>query len=543
MKEHGGAGDEPPDGAAPPENQAASAPAAHAGNPEHANPERPAEPPAQPAPAPKRGGLPLWLLLIGGVCLLALIALPIIGFLAWGPYTRKLVIESARERGVEIDPERVEVPFNLKSAKLTNTRFRLIGVEGLTGEIRDLQVELDNKSPKSFELTGVELKVIGSAARLALELSEWTSAHPSLYGNAMTAREVDVSWREAEGKEPWLSLKGGEVAPSEGGARFSASGATIAGVDTGALGASWSGERAQVSMGFGAAQGAQAPVSLTVVHTPGRDSGAYAPYAELKVAKFPLDRLAGPLAVPIDTKDVTLELSSRFEFESELMGGPVNGQLTATLIGFTPPKPDELSHYDFGDSTSFTTRFALDSERKKLSLTETKVTAGSFKLKGDGEVEWLEDHARILLKLLANLPCADLAAAAVEDKLKQLGPLGKLAGNLAKNVLKGSVGVTVVIDADSRDLKSAKVAKLIGVGCGLKPLTLPSLSDFPDLKDIPLPEGFPKELPKGLPELPKDLPKLPSELPKLPSELPGFSFPSKPAPKPAPAPAPAGSAK
>lgn len=502
--------------------------AAQSETPEH----RAEAPSPAPAPAPaKRRGVPLWLLLIGGVFLLVLIALPIAGWLAWGPYTRKLVIESARERGVEIDPERVEVPFNLKSAKLTNTRFRLIGVEGLTGEIRDSQVELDNKSPKSFELTGVDLKVTGSAARLALELSEWTSAHPSLYGNAMTAREVDVTWREAEGKDPWLSLKGGEVAPSEGGARFSASGATIAGVDTGALGASWSGERAQVSMGFGAAAGEEAPVSLTVVHTPGRESGAYAPYAELKVAKFPLDRLAGPLAVPIDTKDVTLELSSRFEFESELMGGPVNGQLTATLIGFTPPKPDELSHYDFGDRTHFTTRFALDSERKKLSLTETSVTAGSFKLKGDGEVERFDDHARILLKLLANLPCADLAAAAVEDKLKQLGPLGKLAGNVAKSVLKGSVGVTVVVDADSRDLKSAKVAKLIGVGCGLKPLTLPNLSDFPDLKDIPLPEGFPKELPKGIPELPKDLPKLPSELPKLPSELPpGFPFPPKPTP-------------
>lgn len=129
------------------------------------------------------------------------------------------------------------------------------------------------------------------------------------------------------------------------------------------------------------------------------------------------------------------------------------------------------------------------------------------------------------MKLLGNLPCADLAAAAVEKELSGLGQLGRLAGKLTKQVLKGSVGVTVAVEADSRRLAEAKVAKIIGIGCGLKPLTIPNLADFPQLGEIPLPEGL-KELPKGLPSAlppPSSLPPLPSSLPQNAKDFP-FPF-------------------
>lgn len=512
----------------------------------------------------KGRGIGFWVKL----CLAAFGAAAALGVLAfvllWGPYTRKLVIEKARERGVEIDPESVSVPFDLSHARLKNTKVKLIGVSGIQATIADLNVTLVNQHPTAFDLSGVEADVTGSGATITLELSEWAGAHPQNFGTPMQASGVNLRWTPdpdaPDGQaQPWLTVKGGAVAPIAGGAQFSAENASVAGIETGKLGAKWTGEAASVEMAFGTEGTDAAPIKLTVVHTPGKQSGAYNPYAELRVAKYPLERFKGPVKIPIPAKDVFLELTARINFESEVMGGPINGNLDATLIGYSPPKPNELSDYDFGDRTQLKTKFSMGSERKVLTLAETQVLAGAFKLKGGGEVRLLEDHALILIKLLANLPCADLAASMVEKELAGLGGLGKIAGRLTKQVLKGSVGVTVAVEADSRKLEDAKVAKIIGIGCGLKPLSLPNLSDFPELGDIPLPPGM-KELPKGLPTaLPSSLP---SGLPPLPTALPGakdFPFPfgkptdpptkpsepAKPAePKPAepkPAPKPAAS--
>ncbi|MCA9627664.1 MAG: hypothetical protein KC766_08365 [Myxococcales bacterium] len=492
------------------------------------NQPRQAEPPLEPAPRldPPRGSRLGYWIKLSLAALGALIALGVLaGVLMWEPYARKLIIAKARERGVEIDPKDISVPFSLQRARLKQTHFKLIGVDGIEGTIENLEVGLEKREPTSFDLTGVEVQVTGSATRLTVELSQWTAEHPQNYMVPMRAGNVNVRWRADKDSEPWLELTGGAVAPIPTGAAFSVENARIAGLETGKIGASWTAESASVDMAFGAADAKASPVKLRVVHTPGKQSGAYSPYAELHVSKLPLDRLKGPLDMPIPTKDVFVELDSRINFESDVMGGPINGELKASLIGYLPPKPPELDGYVFGDRTLFETKFASDGERKRLTLTETKVSAGAFKLKGSGEIERVDDHATILMKLLGNLPCADLAAAAVEKELSGLGQLGRLAGKLTKQVLKGSVGVTVAVEADSRRLAEAKVAKIIGIGCGLKPLTIPNLADFPQLGEIPLPEGL-KELPKGLPSAlppPSSLPPLPSSLPQNAKDFP-FPF-------------------
>jgi hypothetical protein len=97
-------------------------------------------------------------------------------------------------------------------------------------------------------------------------------------------------------------------------------------------------------------------------------------------------------------------------------------------------------------------------------------------------------------------------------------------------LFEGSVSVEVKIEGDTRRLKEAKVERRIGVGCGLKPLTLDELRKLGEL--IPLPEELSvlaeevvKNAPPGLvlpglvlpppSALPK-LPPLPSNLPPLP---------------------------
>ena len=47
-------------------------------------------------------------------------------------------------------------------------------------------------------------------------------------------------------------------------------------------------------------------------------------------------------------------------------------------------------------------------------------------------------------------------------------PLGDLFGDVAGSAVKGSVQVNVSVDADSRDLRAAKITPKVGVGCGLK---------------------------------------------------------------------------
>jgi hypothetical protein len=49
--------------------------------------------------------------------------------------------------------------------------------------------------------------------------------------------------------------------------------------------------------------------------------------------------------------------------------------------------------------------------------------------------------------------------------------LGVVAGKAARQVIGGTVGVKVTIDADTRELAKARVVKSITPGCGLRPLS------------------------------------------------------------------------
>src|SRR5690606_18706848 len=88
-------------------------------------------------------------------------------------------------------------------------------------------------------------------------------------------------------------------------------------------------------------------------------------------------------------------------------------------------------------------------------------------------------HARLALLLSGALPCNALASAVAQSRLGQA--LGKVTGKAALQVLSGSVGVRVSIDADSRDPARPRVLKTITPGCGLKPLSLEELVKLGEL--------------------------------------------------------------
>jgi len=108
--------------------------------------------------------------------------------------------------------------------------------------------------------------------------------------------------------------------------------------------------------------------------------------------------------------------------------------------------------------------------------------------------------------------------AAAETRLGMA--IGQWVRRAAEAALQGSVGVTVKLSADSRNIEDAKMARIIGIGCGLKPLKLPGFEDIqlpalgtlPPLNKIlpPLPAKLPSILPAKLPSIPTSLPKLPA---------------------------------
>jgi len=230
--------------------------------------------------------------------------------------------------------------------------------------------------------------------------------------------------------------------------------------------------------------------------------------------------------------------------------GPVTGHMAVTLDGYVPPHPPELDGFVFGKATTWNSDFKVSEDRKSVALAPSTVKAGAFELKGKGVVERHPDHARIRFEYQGFLGCAALAGAALQTHLGQV--LSKLPKFMAKQTLQGSVGVTIKIDADTRDLENAKVLKLIGIGCGLKPLRLPTPEELetfarelpgfvgalPSLAGkFPLPAGFPAPPPSGA--LPPNLPFPTIEFKKAPPKSPAGRAPdqtgtTKPEKQPAP---------
>lgn len=430
----------------------------------------------------RRRVLKLVVFFVAGCLVAALVA----GAILAKPFLRQHVIDEAARRGVVLEPGEVHVAFGHVS--VDRSSFRLIGVPGVSGTAESTEVFLDFLTPKRVETRGVSVEAVGSAPMLALAVTEWTKRFPEAYRLPTQAQEVNVSWRPAAGQDPWLTLKGGSLTPTTGGATFHADAAKALGFDVGKVGAAFTANDADVALGFGEDDVGNAPVRIRVQHA------LPSPTADVELAPVDLDKLAGPFGVKLPIKDVVASGKAHLVFERAVEPKPISGHLLAKLQGFVPPHPPELDGFVFGDSTTLESDFTVTPDRKNVTLTKTTVAAGAFKLAGNGSIEREDTHARIRMALTGNLPCDALAGAAAETHLGSV--LGKIVGAAAKQALKGSVGVTVKLDADTRELENAKLERIIGVGCGLKPLDFTKL-DFGALQ-------------KSLPPLPSGLPPLPN---------------------------------
>jgi ADP-dependent NAD(P)H-hydrate dehydratase / NAD(P)H-hydrate epimerase len=467
--------------------------------------------------AGKRRILKLAIAFVGG----SLVALGIAGFFLLKPWIKQQAIDKAADHGIVLSIG--EFSFSWSRVVLHDPSFELAGLPRIHGTAKELEVSLVSFKLAGIRADDVRVEVEGTAPAVVLGVSEWTKRYPNIYRLPASATNVRVTWREQKGGAPYVELFGGTIGHGKTSTAFRAEHTQLhvcpnpkEGAppgqqcpDLGEFGAAWTADDAVVELGLGTQDLEHAPVKLAVKHA------VDPPTADIVLAETKVEELAGPFAVSIpELKGVRASGVLHLELPKGRKTGPIAGTLSAKLLGFVPPHPKEIDGFVFGDMTTLDTKLVIAENKERLDLTETKVTAGAFKLAGNGSVVKEEDHGRIKVELKGNLPCSALAGAMADSYLGKI--VGGLAGQLARQLVGGSVGITVRVDADTRKLPDAKIDKLVGVGCGLKPLKIGDIdfSKLPDLGKLPpIPSGM-------IPNF--ELPPPPSEAPK-----------PKPEPKPA----------
>jgi hypothetical protein len=333
---------------------------------------------------------------------------------------------------------------------------------------------------------------------------------------------VSVRIAEAAGETPWLELHGGMLTRTVAGAAFSAQSSKLSGFELGKVGAGFTKTGGDISIGFGDQSAQAAPLRL--------DASVDAQGAgRLRFALTPtkIGLIGKGLGILLPLPEVLVGAESELELPpGALGGGTITGKLKSTLKGFVPPHPPELDGFVFGDVTTFDTELSVDPARTRVTLTNSHVKAGRFELSGGGNVVRQGLDALVDLDFKGVLPCDALAGAAAESRLGKL--LGRASASQGKRtalaIVRGDVGVEVAVKTNLRGLENAKLVQKIGIGCGLRPLSVPELIALtPNAKDL---QAIGNEVGQKLESIGKDLglPPVPSAIP-----LPGLPpFPGEP---------------
>jgi hypothetical protein len=226
------------------------------------------------------------------------------------------------------------------------------------------------------------------------------------------------------------------------------------------VGAAWATDAITVSLGIGKDSLEHAPIRVDI--RPADNP----PTATLTVRPVKLADLGGPIGAPLPVPGAVVEGNAQLSLARHAGKEVVRGTVAMSLTGWIPPHPKELDGLVFGNRTTFTSSFEVSPDRKKVTLADTAVTAGAFKLKGAGTIDRVDDHGLVRVDLSGSVRCVDVAQSAAASHWGNL--LGQIAGDVARLTMAGSVGVSVRIEADTRDLRAARLQQSVGVGCGLR---------------------------------------------------------------------------
>jgi len=461
-----------------------------------------------------------------GIAILGVIAM-LLGVYVYLPgYIEKRVVAEARARGIELTPGKIA--FGWQWVRLSGAAAKLIGAPSFEAKLGLVDVQLQSFEPVQVQVSDAQVGVSGTLPRVLLELGEWAKNHPEAFRAPLIANKVSIKVAEAPAEAPWLTLSGGFLTRTLAGGAFSAESCNLSGFELGKVGAGFAATGGDVSIGFGDQKAQAAPLRLDASLD---ESGA----GNMRVALTPtkLGLLGKGLGIPLPLPDVVVTANVQLALPATaLEGGAITGNLSTGLKGFVPPHPPELDGFVFGDVTTFDTGISIvGADRQVVTLSPARLKAGKFELHGKGTVTRVGLDANIDMDLSGNLPCDALAGAAAESRLGQL--LGRASAKQGKRTAEalvvGTVSVEVGIKASTKDLLHAKLTQKIGVGCGLRPLTVTELVALtPNVNDL---QAIGGELGKKMQDIGKNLglPPVPTALALPP--LPGFE-PKAPAPGP-----------
>jgi ADP-dependent NAD(P)H-hydrate dehydratase / NAD(P)H-hydrate epimerase len=382
------------------------------------------------------------------------------GVLGYQPLVRYLVQRETQRLGFLVTYESIEIHGFFLGAVLHGVHVDLDGVRGFHADVDQVVVDLDGSKAQRIVTSGARVAVERSAADLLLDLGAWINGHPDLYRIPGEATGVAITWADAPKTAAWLALQGGTLTTNGTDAAFRTPSATVSGQPLGAASAAWAAAAATITVGLGNEAIGDAPIRVEL-HPNEQPATAL-----LTLRPTRLESLGAPLGLALPAPGAVADGTVALTLGTRAGHGVIDGTASFTLAGWVPPHPRELGGIVFGDRTTFTTKLSISEDHRKVTLTDAVMTAGALKLKGGGTIERRDAYALCALDFKGSLACADVARSAVASSWGDLA--GQLAGSVARIAMDGSVGIKVHVEADTRDLQSAKLTHEVGVGCGLR---------------------------------------------------------------------------
>ena len=454
-----------------------------------------------PAPAgPSRAGLK-WAAAAVVLCVAGVTLAVYYGWSSVSGWTKHQVVNTAMQQGVVLELSDVEVSLN--NIHLREARASLEGVEGLTAYLQSVDIDMSWFKPTRMQIEGVVLQLEGPPLGLAVALRSWQSRYPATASLSVPPipefENIKITWQPTANTAAFVELDKvtfepitQPYAPIGQDIAVMAERAQVGTVSIAPLAAAVHSQADSVEVGLGSTKWED------VTARGGWKNQASAD--ELNLSFGPI--YLGPLLAKtgLSVADKKLEKAPIWGGASVLVPKDerkaYQGHWALEVSGWTPPHPPELQGFPFGKSTRVESSFEIDRTLTSANFMNTQLASGEFKLTGHA-VASLRSlmSAHVQAELKGHIPCTALAGAVANSELGQA--YGNWVAGHANQLVQGNVEVTVQLDADSSAPNQAKVRKLIGIGCGLKPMSVQDVLalGLPPPPDADLVEHLEKNLP------------------------------------------------
>ena len=292
-------------------------------------------------------------------------------------WTKQRVVNAARQQGVILEIDTVEVAFD--AIHLREARASLEGVAGLTAYLQVVDIGISGFQPRHVQIEGLIAQAVGSPLQLMNAVRAWQSRHPAAAALGVTPKteikRTQLTWQESANDSPFLVLDGvrfGSIAK-----RYGPLGTDV----------SIEAERAQAgpfSLAPLAAVIHEEPESIEIGLGAKQWQGVTARGGwknQLNADELHLS--FGPLKLGLLLEKSPLVVADPALRAASLVGGlslviprderrAYAGQWALDVNGWTPPHPPELQGFSFGTSTRLESAFDVDRALTTANFTNTQ---------------------------------------------------------------------------------------------------------------------------------------------------------------------------